>query len=123
MSAKGGQAVRAPVYEENDVLNQLVEGLVVKAISGFYTVQTSQGAIVCQLPGRLKQEWQLSSIVAVGDQVTISLNADGSGVIEAVTPRHAALSRARPRPTPAGYCLIRSKSWWQIQINWCLFFL
>ncbi len=59
-------------------------------------MQTSQGAIVCQLPGRLKQEWQLSSIVAVGDQVTISLNADGSGVIEAVTPRHAALSRARP---------------------------
>lgn len=85
-----------PFYEENDVLNQPLDGLVVKAISGFYTVQTPQGAVVCQLPGRLKQEWQTTSIVAVGDRVTISLNEDGSGVIEEVAPRHAALSRTRP---------------------------
>ncbi|MFO7683777.1 MAG: ribosome small subunit-dependent GTPase A [Chloroflexota bacterium] len=67
-----------------------------KAISGFFTVYTPQGDVVCQLPGRLKQEWQTSSIVAVGDRVTISLNDDGSGGIEDIAPRRAVLSRTRP---------------------------
>ena len=44
----------------------------------------------------MKQEWQSSSIVAVGDQVTISLNDDGTGAIEEVAPRRAVLSRTRP---------------------------
>jgi ribosome biogenesis GTPase len=51
---------------------------------------------VCQLPGRLKQEWQSSSLVAVGDEVMISLNEDGSGAIEEIAPRRAVLSRTRP---------------------------
>jgi len=51
---------------------------------------------VSHLPGRLKQEWQSTSLVAVGDQVTISLNADGTGAIEKIAPRHAVLSRTRP---------------------------
>lgn len=54
--------------------------------------------VVCQLAGRLKQEWQISSIVAVGDQVTFSMNADGTGTITAVSPRTAVLSRSRPAP-------------------------
>ncbi|MBK8989337.1 MAG: ribosome small subunit-dependent GTPase A [Chloroflexi bacterium] len=73
-----------------------LSGLVVKAISGFFTVQTEQGSIVAQLPGRLKQEWQNSSIVAVGDHVTISLNGDGTGTIDSVAERHSVLSRTRP---------------------------
>lgn len=75
---------------------QTLSGLVTKAISGFYTIETAQGAVVAQLPGRLKQEWQNSSLVAVGDRVSISLNKDGTGTIEAVDERHAVLSRARP---------------------------
>lgn len=75
---------------------QTLSGFVTKAISGFYTIETAQGAIVAQLPGRLKQEWQNSSLVAVGDRVSISLNKDGTGTIEAVDERHAVLSRARP---------------------------
>jgi ribosome biogenesis GTPase len=51
---------------------------------------------VCQLPGRLKQEWQSSSIVAVGDHITLSLNEDGTGTIEDIAPRRAVLSRTRP---------------------------
>ncbi|MBE2220704.1 MAG: ribosome small subunit-dependent GTPase A [Anaerolineae bacterium] len=77
-------------------LNQHLDGLVIKAISGFFTVKTAQGDIVCQLPGRLKQEWQSSSILAVGDEVMISLNEDGTGVIEEIAPRRAVLSRTRP---------------------------
>lgn len=75
-----------------------LSGLVIKAISGFFTVETEQGQVVAQLPGRLKQEWQSSSIVAVGDHVTLTLNDDGSGTIESVAERHSALSRTRPSP-------------------------
>lgn len=74
---------------------QQYKGIVIKAISGFFTVVTEDGEIVAQLPGRLKQEWQRSTIVAVGDRVTVSLNEDGTGTIEAVAERQSVLSRTR----------------------------
>ena len=82
-------------------LTKTIRGLVIKAISGFYTVQTDPGqdapeTIVAQLPGRLKQEWQTSSIVAVGDRVTYSINEDGTGKIESIAERKSVLSRSRP---------------------------
>jgi ribosome biogenesis GTPase len=88
--------MQAEILMEVSFLTQLREGLVIKAISGFYTVETEQEMIVSQLPGRLKQEWQSSSIVAVGDYVTISLNDDGTGTIEEIAPRRTVLSRTRP---------------------------
>jgi ribosome biogenesis GTPase len=78
-------------------MNQL-NGRVTKAISGFFTVQTDEGEVVAQLPGRLKKEWQESSIVAVGDWVSLSLNQDGTGTIEEITERKSVLSRSRPSP-------------------------
>lgn len=54
--------------------------------------------IVSQIPGRLKKEWQDTDIVATGDRVTISINADGTGTIESVAERERVLSRARPSP-------------------------
>ncbi|MCA9979799.1 MAG: ribosome small subunit-dependent GTPase A [Anaerolineales bacterium] len=77
-----------------------IEGLVTKAISGFYTVRTAeQETVVCKLPGRLKKERQQTDIVAVGDWVTFSLdehNDDGMGIIEDVAERKRVLSRTRP---------------------------
>jgi ribosome biogenesis GTPase / thiamine phosphate phosphatase len=79
-----------------DMVEQL-EGRVIKAISGFYTVEIEgREPIVAQIAGRLKQEWQSSTIVAAGDWVTISLNSDGSGTVEAVAERKSVLSRSRP---------------------------
>lgn len=72
------------------------EGIVIKAISGFFTVDTGEGEIVAQLPGRLKHAWQRTTIVAVGDRVNLSINEDGTGTIEAVAERHSVLSRTRP---------------------------
>lgn len=78
------------------MVNQL-EGRVIKAISGFYTVAIEgREPIVAQIAGKLKQEWHSSTIVAAGDWVTISLNADGSGTVEAVAERKSVLSRSRP---------------------------
>lgn len=74
-------------------------GLVVKAQSGFFTVETADHElIICQIPGRLKKERQRSDIVAVGDRVVFSRNADGSGAIESVKERTSVLSRSRPVP-------------------------
>lgn len=76
-------------------MSQPWHGLVIRALSGFYSVQTASGLVVCQLPGRLKRQRQNTDLVTVGDQVTISRNADGTGTIESVTERHSVLSRTR----------------------------
>jgi ribosome biogenesis GTPase len=70
--------------------------LVIKSQSGFFVVAADGQEIVSQIPGRLKKEWQDTDLVATGDWVTVSLNADGTGTIESVAERRRVLSRARP---------------------------
>jgi ribosome biogenesis GTPase len=73
--------------------------LVIKAQSGFFTVRTEDGrSIISQIPGRLKKERQVTDLVAAGDKVSITINPDGSGLIESVAKRERVLSRARPAP-------------------------
>lgn len=99
----------------------MLTGLVIKAISGFYTVQTDSGEIyICQLPGRLKKARQQSDLVTVGDKVLFTAVASFShdeaidpqlfetygqfeanddtpkGLIEKVAERQCVLSRTRP---------------------------
>lgn len=76
-------------------LKPLFEGTVIKALSGFFTVDTGEGQYIAQLPGRLKKGKKESTLVAVGDQVSISINDDGSAIIESVQERKSALSRTR----------------------------
>ena len=77
------------------------EGLVIRAQSGFFTVQTPQGPIISQLRGRLKEAYQETDIVALGDRVKIELlpiEADTvGGVIVEVYKRERVLSRVSPR--------------------------
>ncbi len=85
---------------------QLLQGLIIKAQSGFFTVEMSprrhgdagEGLIVCQLRGKLKQGRALGDIAAVGDRVKITALLDGSGVIEEVEERKRAIVRLDPRP-------------------------
>jgi ribosome biogenesis GTPase len=81
-----------PAFEEGDLLH----GRVIKGLSGFFTVDTDKGQIVAQVPGRLKKERKDTDIVTVGDWVTVSMNADGTGTIEEVAERESVLSRTRP---------------------------
>lgn len=74
----------------------ILEGRIIKALSGFFTVDTQEGAVICQLPGRMKKEWLDTDIATVGDWATISLNEDGTGFIESVAERQSVLSRSRP---------------------------
>jgi ribosome biogenesis GTPase len=73
-------------------------GLIVRAQSGFFTVETGQGMVVCQLRGRLKQGRHTGDLAAVGDRVRVTVSTDGSGAIEEVEERKQALIRLDPRP-------------------------
>lgn len=77
---------------------QFLQGLITKAQSGFFTVETGRGFIVCQLRGKLKQGKAKGDIAAIGDRVRLRLLADGSGVIEEVEERRRAIVRLDPRP-------------------------
>lgn len=83
------------MVKEDAHLKNLVDGVVVKAQSGFFTVATKEDLVVAQIPGRLKRGEKSTTLVAVGDYVTISINEDGSGTIESVAERKSALSRTR----------------------------
>jgi ribosome biogenesis GTPase len=74
----------------------LLDGLIIKAQSGFFTVHTDDGDFVCQVRGRLKQERLDTDLIAVGDRVCISLAEDGSGMIEEIAERERALARLAP---------------------------
>lgn len=76
-------------------------GIVLRAQSGFFRVQTETGLVECTLRGRLKKERQQTDIVVIGDQVEISLVAPGRGAIEAVLPRRTRLARRAAGPRGA----------------------
>ncbi|GJQ36404.1 MAG: putative ribosome biogenesis GTPase RsgA [Anaerolineaceae bacterium] len=73
-------------------------GLIVKAQSGFFWVETGLGVIVCQLRGKLKQGKAKGDIAALGDKVDITILDDGSGTIDSVHERTQQISRLDPRP-------------------------
>ena len=72
--------------------------MIVRAQSGFFTVETGAGAVVCQLRGKLKQGRHVGDIAAVGDRVQVTLLEDGSGAIGEIEPRRRAIVRLDPRP-------------------------
>ncbi len=74
------------------------KGLIIKAQSGFFWVETGAGIIICQLRGKLKQGRATGDIAALGDHVEITILPDNSGVIENVKERKQALIRLDPRP-------------------------
>lgn len=75
-----------------------VHGLIVRAQSGFFTVETGEGPVVCQLRGRLKKGRRSGDLAAIGDRVRIMVLADGSGAIEDIEERTQAIVRLDPRP-------------------------
>ncbi len=77
---------------------QTLQGLIVKAQSGFFTVETGLGLFVCQLRGKFKKGRAQGDIAAIGDLVQITVLPDGSGMIEEVEQRQRAIVRLDPRP-------------------------
>ncbi len=74
-------------------------GLVLRALSGFYTVLTDDGDLIeARLRGRVKKERQASDLAVIGDRVHLERLPDGTGAIDAVEPRHRRFSRRQPGP-------------------------
>ena len=62
----------------------MVKGRIVKALSGFYTVETAEGTLECKARGRFRLD---GTSPLVGDLVLCSIDAAGKGRIDAVEPR------------------------------------
>lgn len=67
--------------------------------SGFYTVKTAAGSLVCRLRGRLKQGRREGDVAALGDRVQVTRLNEDEGVIEGISPRVRMLSRMAPLPS------------------------
>ena len=61
-----------------------MEGRIVKALSGYYYVQTDEDLITCRARGKFRLT---ETSPLVGDRVTLERNADGSGYIQQILPR------------------------------------
>ncbi len=77
----------------------MTRGLVLRALSGFYTIATDDGDLVeARLRGRMKKVRQASDIAVIGDRVSVERLADGTGAIDAIEPRERRFSRRQPGP-------------------------
>lgn len=79
-------------------MSETLRGRVIKAQSGFFTVQLDGEILQCRIRGRLKQGKKMGDIVAVGDWVQVSRIGEGEGMIEEVEPRRNMIYRMDPRP-------------------------
>ncbi len=75
-----------------------LSGLILKAQSGFFTVHTEAGPVICKLRGKLKKERHTSDLAAVGDRVTLTYLPDGTGIIDSIADRVRVLARRKPSP-------------------------
>ncbi len=80
-------------------MSQLVEGLVTRAVSGFFTVLTDDGrTLTCKLRGKLKKERQKSELAVAGDRVRVEPTEGVEGVIDEVLERRSWIVRREPGP-------------------------
>ncbi len=62
----------------------MVEGIIIKALSGFYYVETAAGVVACKARGKFRLD---GTSPLVGDRVRLLPDRDGSGRIDAVCER------------------------------------
>lgn len=72
-------------------------GTVLNAVGGIYEVRLDSGELIeAVLRGRLKRDAKSDGQVVAGDDVTLSLQSDGSWAIETVAARRSQLARKAP---------------------------
>ena len=62
----------------------MIEGIIIKALSGFYYVETADGVVACKARGKFRLD---GTSPLVGDRVFLQVDRDGSGRIDAVCER------------------------------------
>lgn len=73
-----------------------MQGMVLRAQSGFFWVETEHDILECRLRGRLKKERQSTDIAIIGDMVEVTQTSPTTGAIESVYPRQSKLARRTP---------------------------
>ena len=68
----------------------MAEGRVIKALSGFYYVDTGSELLTCRARGKFRKEG-VSPLV--GDRVTVRELGGGEGFLETIQPRRNAFAR------------------------------
>jgi ribosome biogenesis GTPase / thiamine phosphate phosphatase len=82
---------------------KLNTGLVIKSLSGFYTILTEEDEqVTARVRGHLKKERSEATLVAVGDHVKWRASSDGGYTIVDVEERERALSRLKPLSSGRG---------------------
>jgi ribosome biogenesis GTPase len=74
----------------------LIKGRIIKAQSGWFDVETSDGVVASKLRGRLTKNPMESDAAALGDLVLVRKLDDGTGAIEEIMERERVLSRSAP---------------------------
>ena len=62
----------------------MIQGRIIKALSGFYYVQTADGILTCKARGRFRLD---GTSPLVGDRVSCSVDVNGLGRVDNVEPR------------------------------------
>ena len=62
----------------------MIEGIIIKALSGFYYVETPDGVVSCKARGKFRLD---GTSPLVGDRVRLLVDRDGTGRIDAVCER------------------------------------
>ena len=70
------------------------QGLVVEVSTGLCRVEVQDETVLCTVRGTLSAaESGFTNVVAVGDEVMVTLDGSGRGVVDTVLPRRSALTR------------------------------
>ena len=71
-----------------------MQGIILKALSGFYYVDRGAGVpVACRARGKFRHQ-KLNPLV--GDRVDYTLLADGAGVLDGILPRKNEFQRPAP---------------------------
>ena len=62
----------------------MAQGVIIKSLSGFYTVAAGDERITCKARGRFRHD---GTSPLVGDRVEVSVDAQGRGRVDSVLPR------------------------------------
>lgn len=76
------------------ILTETARGTVVEVSSGLCRVALAERTLLCDLRSSLRTAHSgFSNLVAAGDEVVVTHNGHGRGMVEAVLPRRSALAR------------------------------
>ena len=62
----------------------MAEGVIIKSLSGFYTVSVGEEIVTCKARGRFRHD---GTSPLVGDRVEVSVDAQGKGRVDRILPR------------------------------------